>query len=55
MILDSTDSMIRKMRENDKIDPGTFSIMEPGWWALHAAAITSVYLLGRKLHNHHHH
>jgi len=33
------------------IDPGTFSLMEPGWWALHATAIAGVYLLGSKLRN----
>lgn len=30
----------------NKVDPEFFSAFEPGWWALHAALITSVYLLG---------
>jgi hypothetical protein len=42
---------ITRMLSGRKIDPGTFSLMEPGWWALHATAITGVYLLGTKLRN----
>ena len=49
--MDYTNSMIKNLKNDDKIDPGTFSLMEPGWWALHAAAITGVYLLGNKLRN----
>jgi len=36
----------QKLLNRDKIDPGTFSFLEPGWWALHATAITAVYALG---------
>jgi len=48
---DRKNSMLRQMTNDDKVDPGTFSIMEPGWWALHATAIAGVYMLGRKLGN----
>ena len=53
MFLNATDAVVRKLRHDDKIDPGTFSIMEPGWLALHAAAIAGVYLLGSRLSNRH--
>lgn len=53
MFVNFTDSMVRKLRQDDKIDPGTFSIMEPGWLALHAAAIAGVYLLGSRLNSRH--
>jgi len=46
---DLKNSTVKKMVKDDKIDPGTFSMMEPGWWALHATAIAGVYMLGRKL------
>ncbi len=46
---DLKNSTIRKAMHDDKIDPGTFSIMEPGWFALHAAAIAGIYLLGSRL------
>ena len=48
---DNNDSMNRRKTGDDKIDPGIFSLMEPGWWALHATAITGIYLLGNKLRN----
>lgn len=46
---DRKNSALRKMTNDDKVDPGTFSLMEPGWWALHATAIAGVYMLGHKL------
>ncbi len=45
---DYKNSMLKKMMGDDKIDPGTFSIGETGWWALHAAAITGIYVLASK-------
>jgi len=36
----------KKIFNRDKIDPRSFSFLEPGWWALHATAITAVYMLG---------
>jgi len=48
---DNSDSIIDRVTGNEKIDPGIFSLMEPGWWALHATAIAGIYLLGSKLHN----
>lgn len=48
----------KKFLNRDKIDPGTFSFMEPGWWALHATAVAGVYMLGSMLsrnHTHHQH
>ena len=50
-VTDFKDAMVKNLRSEDKIDPGPFSIMEPGWWALHATAIAGVYLLGSKLRN----
>lgn len=44
--MDHKNSLSKKVMHQDKVDPGTFSLMEPGWWALHAMAITGVYLLG---------
>lgn len=51
---DYEDSVVKRLHRDEKIDPGTFSLMEPGWWALHATAIAGVFMLGRKLHNNHH-
>jgi len=48
---DYKDAIVKNLRSEDKVDPGTFSLMEPGWWALHATAIAGVYLLGSKLRN----
>lgn len=50
-ISDFKDNVVSNLRSEDKIDPGTFSFMEPGWWALHATAVAGIYLLGSKLHN----
>ncbi len=47
--LDYKNSLGKKMLHRDKVDPGTFSFMEPGWWAFHAAAVTGVYVLGSKI------
>ncbi|MEN6327830.1 MAG: hypothetical protein ABFD18_16695 [Syntrophomonas sp.] len=46
---DSKDSFIDDLTTNGKVDPGTFSFMEPGWWALHAATIAGIYMLGRTM------
>lgn len=46
---DYKNSMIKKMMGDDKIDPGTFSIGETGWWLLHATAIAGIYALGSKM------
>lgn len=51
MFFNMMDYKVNKLSRDDKIDPGTFSIMEPGWWALHATAIAGVYLLGKKMHS----
>jgi hypothetical protein len=50
-VMDHKDAMVKSLRRDRKVDPGTFSLMEPGWWALHATAIAGVYLLGSKLRN----
>lgn len=50
--LDHKNSIGKKMIGEDKVDPGTFSFMEPGWWVFHAAAITGIYVLGSKISNH---
>lgn len=51
--MDYKNSVVRKMLNEDKIDPGSFSFLQSGWWALHAAAITGLFLvanrMGRKL------
>ncbi|MGI6468808.1 MAG: hypothetical protein GXZ09_01355 [Syntrophomonadaceae bacterium] len=47
-IMDRRNSMIRKIMGNNKADPGTFSFLEPGWWALHAAAISGLYILAKR-------
>ena len=46
---DFKNSMFKKMSGDDKIDPGTFSIGETGWWLLHAGAIAGVYALASKM------
>ena len=48
-IMDYRNSIVRKMINQDKIDPGTFSFLEPGWWALHATTITAAVMLGSML------
>ncbi|MGS0764245.1 hypothetical protein [Syntrophomonas curvata] len=45
-MMDYKNSISKKLLNQDKVDPGTFSFLEPGWWALHATAITAVYILG---------
>jgi hypothetical protein len=50
-MMDYKDSMVKRLSPDDKIDPGTFSLMEPGWWVLHATAIAGVYMLGSKMRN----
>jgi hypothetical protein len=56
--LDQKNSLGKKLINSDRIDPGTFSFLEPGWWALHAATIAGVYALGNVIahsqHKHHH-
>ncbi len=54
-LMDYKNSMARKLMNQDKVDPGTFSFLEPGWWALHATAITAVYLLGTMMTKKMHH
>ncbi|MEA4925411.1 MAG: hypothetical protein VB084_08885 [Syntrophomonadaceae bacterium] len=49
VVSDFKDTGINHRHSEDKVDPGAFSFMEPGWWALHATAIAGVYLLGNKL------
>lgn len=48
-LMDYKNSVSKKIIKKDKIDPGTFSILEPGWWALHALAIAGVYILGTRM------
>jgi hypothetical protein len=45
-MMDYKNSISKKILKQDKVDPGTFSFLEPGWWALHAATITAVFILG---------
>ncbi|MGI6435369.1 MAG: hypothetical protein ACOX0F_08420 [Syntrophomonadaceae bacterium] len=47
-LIDRRNSVLRKMMGTDKPDPGTYSFLQPGWWALHAAAITGLYLWAKK-------
>lgn len=42
-------AMINKISGDDKIDPGTFSLGETGWWLLHAGAIAGIYALASKM------
>lgn len=44
-------NVINQLTRDDKVDPGIFSLMQPGWWALHLTAIAGVYMLGNKLSN----
>lgn len=32
-----------------KVDPGTFSFLQTGWWVWHTAAIAGAVLLGKQL------
>jgi hypothetical protein len=47
--MDVKNSLGRKMINEDKVDPGSMSFLEPGWWALHAAAITGIYILANRM------
>ncbi|MEN6351172.1 MAG: hypothetical protein ABFD08_17485 [Syntrophomonas sp.] len=55
--MDYKNSIGRKLFDQDKVDPGSLSFMENGWWALHAAAITGLFILGHSMgkrsHNQH--
>lgn len=46
---DYKNSMMKRITGDNKVDPGTFSMGEAGWWVLHAAAIAGVYALGSRL------
>ena len=48
-IMDYRNSIVKKIINQDKVDPGTFSFLEPGWWALHATTITAAVMLGSML------
>lgn len=48
-LMDYKNSSMKKMMHQNKVDPGTFSFLEPGWWALHATAITAVWIVAEKL------
>lgn len=50
-VSDFKDTVVDSLRDVKKTYPGNYSFSEPGWWALHAAAIAGVYLLGNKLSN----
>jgi len=43
---DYTNAAIKKVTGDNRIDPGTFSLGQSGWWLLHAGAITGIYMLG---------
>jgi hypothetical protein len=45
-MMDYKNSISKKLLNQDKVDPGTFSFLEPGWWALHATTITAIFMLG---------
>ena len=47
--MDYKNSISKKVMRRDKIDPGTFSILEPGWCVLHAASIAGIFLLARRM------
>ncbi|MDD2585272.1 MAG: hypothetical protein PHT79_00385 [Syntrophomonadaceae bacterium] len=47
--MDYKNSIAKKIINEDKIDPGTFSFLGPGWWALHAAAISAIYVIGHTM------
>lgn len=47
------ESVVKRLHRDEKIDPGAFSLMEPGWWVLHVTAIAGVYMLGSKLRHRH--
>jgi len=43
---DYMNTAVKKAGGESRIDPGTFSLGETGWFLLHAGAIAGVYLLG---------
>jgi len=45
-IMDYKNALCKKLLHQDKVDPGTFSFLEPGWWVLHAVTITAIFMLG---------
>lgn len=47
--MDSKNSVMRKMLNEDKIDPGSMSFLQPGWWAFHAAAITGLFIVANRI------
>ncbi|MDD3022439.1 MAG: hypothetical protein PHE26_00855 [Syntrophomonadaceae bacterium] len=47
--MDNKESFIDDVMSHGKVDPGTFSFLEPGWWALHAATIAGIYMLGQSM------
>ncbi|NLF46081.1 MAG: hypothetical protein GX581_08385 [Syntrophomonadaceae bacterium] len=48
-LVDRKHSLFKKALGKDRIDPGSFSFLESGWWVLHTLAITGVFLLGCKI------
>jgi len=48
-MMDYKNSIAKKVMNHDKIDFGSFSFLEPGWWALHAATITAAVMLGHRM------
>lgn len=48
-MMDRKNSLMKKVMGKNRIDPGNFSFLESGWWALHSALITGIFLLGYKM------
>lgn len=48
-IQDYTNSAIKKLTGDNKVDPGAFSLGETGWWLLHAGAIAGIYMLSSRM------
>lgn len=48
-LMDRRNSMVRRFLGNDKADPGAYSFLQPGWWALHATAITALYVMAQQM------
>ncbi|MGR6836173.1 hypothetical protein [Syntrophomonas erecta] len=48
-LIDYKNSLNRKMFNQDRIDPGSFSMFENGWWVLHTAAIAGVFWIGYQM------
>jgi hypothetical protein len=48
---DQKNSIIQNLVGRSKVDPGNFSFLETGWWALHAAAITGILIMGSRMSN----